>query len=257
MNKPWSIVLSLIVLPFVAATAAAEDLYLADGSSFPGQLWLSEGGTAERSLVQRTARPDPAFPNAITKLAQTAVGPDGKIYYASGLDGCVMHLLDGRNEIMSFEFPGQVRDLATTGEEHTVYFSVVATPQDGAPVAPGKIYRRDLWEGQASEVATIEPQGIAGDWWGGFTIKNGVIYIVTWGDGSRIYRLTSRGEELVYQTQARIEGLTAGAGEDFYFVTGDRNVYRTQDFATIETELTAERILTDVTLRTGADAPRP
>ena len=249
--------LTLIFVAFTGAVANAEDLFLADGSAFPGQLWLSEGGTAERSLVQRAARPDPAFPNAVTKLAQTAVGSDGKIYYASGLDGCVMHLLDGRNEIMSFEFPGQIRDLATTGEEHTVYFSVVATPQDGAPVAAGKIYRRDLWDGRPSEVATVEPYSIAGDWWGTFTIKNGVVYIVTWGDRSRIYRLTSRGEELVFESRARIEGLTSGAGDDFFFVTGDRNVYRTADFVTVETVLRTDRVLTDVALQSSADAPRP
>ncbi len=255
MKTHYLIALTLLVSS--VATANAEDLYLADGSAFPGQLWLSEGGTAERSLVRRAARPDPAFPNAVTKLAQTAIGSDGKIFYASGLDGCVMHLLDGRNEIMAFEFDGQIRDLATTGEEHTVYFSVVPTPQDGAPVADGKIYRRDLWEGRPSEVATVQPYSIAGDWWGTFAIKDGAVYIVTWGDVSRIYRLNSRGEELVYETRARITGLTAGAGDEFFFVTGDRHVYRTRDFATVETVLSTDRLLTDVALRTSADAPRP
>jgi hypothetical protein len=239
------------------SNANAEDLYLTDGSAFPGQLWLSEGGTAERSILRRETRANAAYPTAIMKLSQATVGPEGHVYYCSGLDGHVMHLLEGRNEVLSFEFAGQVRDLASTGEEHTVYFSVVPTPQDGERLADGKIYRRDLWDGAPSEVLTVRQDDVGGNWWGTFTIKDGVVYIATLGDNARIYRVTGRGAELAFETRVRIDGLTTGPDGDFYFVGGDRKVYRTRDFERFETALETDRRLTDVTLRAAREGVRP
>jgi hypothetical protein len=248
---------SLIVSLFATASSHADDLFLADGGAFPGKLWLSEGGTVERPIVERAATADRAYPDAIMKLAQAAVGSDGKIFYASGLDGCLMHLLDGRNEIMAFEFAGQIRDLATTGEEHTVYFSVVATPQNDGLLADGVIYRRDLWEGRPSEVARVRQADIGGNWWGAFTIKDGFVYVATQGEFSRIYRLTSSGPELAFDTRVRVTGLTTGADGDFLFTTGDGFVYATRDFERIDTVLQTERRLSDVALRSSPDAVRP
>ena len=245
-------------LALSATTGRAEDLFLADGSVLPGQIWLSEGGTTERPVHRRAARPDPAFPRAIMKLNQVAVGPDGKIYFASGLDGSVMHLLDGRNEIQSIEFPGQIRDLACTGEEHVVYFSVVPTPQSGEALADGKIYRRDLWEGRPTEVATIRQADVGNNWWGTFTIKDGAIILATLGDSSRLYKLTSSGPRPIFERNVfAIHGLAVGAGGDFWFTSGAGKVYRTGDFENVEAALVTDRRLSDVSLRASADAPRP
>ena len=126
------------------------------------------------------------------------------MYFVSGLDGYVIHLLDGRNEVLSFEYPGQIRDIDSGNEEHTVYFSVVPTPQNGEPLADGKIYRRDLWAGQPSEAATIRQADIGGNWWGTFAIQDGTTYIATFESPSRIFKLTSDGPEQVFtgnQTQ--------------------------------------------------------
>jgi hypothetical protein len=155
----------LILVAVMTSPAVAADLLLSDVGLFPGQLWHSTSGRAETLLFRREATANPAFPRAATKLAQVTVGADGKIYFASGLDGYVLHLLDRRNEVVSFEFPGQIRDLDGGGEEHTVYFSVVPTPQNGEPLADGKIYRRDLWAGEPSEFAVVRQSQVGGNWW--------------------------------------------------------------------------------------------
>ena len=160
------LVLTLFAACAAVPTATGEDFYLTDGRAFPGQLWFARSGSPERLLHRREVTVNPAFPRAAMKLGQVAVGPDDKVYFASGLDGYVIHLLDGRNEVVSFEFAGQVRDLACSDEEHTVYFSVVPTPQNNEPLADGKIYRRDIWAGQPSEVATIRQSQVGGNWWG-------------------------------------------------------------------------------------------
>jgi hypothetical protein len=247
-----------VSLALSAGSLRGEDLFLAEGIVLRGLIGLRDGGRAERSTNGRAARPDPAFPHAIMKLNQVAVGPDGKIYFASGLDGSVMHLLDGRHEIQSFEFPGQVRDLACTGEEHTVYFSVLPTPQNGERLADGKIYRRDLWEGRPTEVAAIRQADVGGNWWGTFTIKDGAILIATLETPSRIFKLTSSGPVRVFEQNAfAIHGLAAGAGSDFWFTSGAGKVYRTHDFENAEPALVTERRLSDVSLRASPDSPRP
>jgi hypothetical protein len=241
-----------------AAAVVAEDLYLAEANVFPGRLLVSEGGTAERVVHRRQPRPDRAYPSAVMKLQHIAVGPDGKVYYCSGLDGSLMHLLDGRNEIQSFEFSGQIRDLACTGEEHTVYFSVVPTPQNSEPLADGKIYRRDFWDGSATEVATVRQADVGGNWWGAFAIHDGVIYVATLDERSRFFKLTGDGPQPVFADNAfRVTGFTPGAGGEFFFTTGDGNVYRTSDFASADAVLRTDRRLSDVSVRAASESPRP
>jgi hypothetical protein len=196
--------------------AAAADLYLAEANAFPGRLLVSEDGGAERVVHRRQPRPDRAYPSAVMKLQQVAVGPDNMLYYCSGLDGSLMHLLNRRHEIQSFEFPGQMRDLACTGEEHTVYFSVVPTPQNGEPLADGKIYRRDFWEGSATEVATVRQADVGGNWWGTFTVHDGVIYLATLEGRSRLFKLNGDGPQQVFADCAfRITGLSPGESGEF------------------------------------------
>src|SRR5690242_9048813 len=91
----------------IASRSGGEQYFLAEQGAFPGKLLTSDDGTAVRVVHRREPRPDRAYPSAVMKLQHVAVGPDGKVYYCSGLDGSLMHLLDGRHEIQSFEFPGQ------------------------------------------------------------------------------------------------------------------------------------------------------
>ena len=247
-----------IAVLLTAGSVRAEDLFLAAGSELPGKIWLSEGGTVEQLRHARAGRPDPAFPNAIMKVGQVAVAPDGKIFYCSGLDGSLMHLLDGRHEIQSFEFEGQIRDLACTGEDQTIYFSVVPTPQNGAALSDGKIYRRNFGDGRPTVVATIRQADVGGNWWGKFTIHDGVIHIATLERDSRIFKVagdavTERGVTRGH----RIQGLTAGSDGAFYFVEGSGKIFRTRDFRTSESIISTGRRLTDVNLAAPAGSPRP
>lgn len=229
--------------------AAAADLLLTDGKAFPGQLFESRGAAAEHSIYRRQATADPAFPKAAMKLGQVAVGPDRKVFFASGLDGYVMHLLDRAHEVVSFEFAGQIRDIDCGNEEHTVYFSVVPTPQDGQPLADGRIYRRDLWAGQPSEFATIRQSQVGGNWWGAFTIKEGTIYLATLDRPSRLFKITSGDPVPVFPANRyRISGLTYGPDGSFYFADESETVYRTSDFETVETAARCGRPITDVAL---------
>jgi hypothetical protein len=236
----------------LCATAQSADFVLSDNRAFPGQLWTSRGVAPERSLFRREATPNPAFPRAAMKIGPVSLGPDGKIYFASGLDGYVMHLLDGRNEVVSFEFDGQIRDIDCGGEPHTVYFSVVPTPQNGAPLADGTIYRRDLWAGQPSEVATVRQSQIAGNWWGTFAVSRGDFYIATFETPSRIFKLSTTGPERLFpENTFRIQALAVGNDGAFYFADGTDHVYRTTDFKQIDTIFSGTRNYTDFAINPG------
>lgn len=240
-----------------AQLASAEELFLADQAVFPGRLWQTDGGR-EWMAHQRSGRPDPAYPNAVMKLGQVAVSSDRKVYYVSGLDGSLMHLLDGRNEIQAFEFPGQIRDVACTGEEHTVYFSVVPTPQSGEPLADGRIYRRDLWEGRPTEIAVIRQADVGGNWWGTFTIRDGVIYLATTEARSRLFQWTSGAPEPVFADNTlKITGLATTPSGEFLATTGERKVYRTTDFVNLDAAWQSARRVTDVALPQSPTSPRP
>ena len=195
---------------------------------------------------RREATADPAYPAAAMKLGQVAVGSDHKIYYASGLDGYVLHLLDGVNEVVvRIRGPGP-RPRQRQRRAHDL-FSVVPTPQNGEPLADGKIYRRDLWAGQPNEVATVRQADIGGNWWGTFAIQNGTVYIATLENPSRIFKLTSASPEQVFPAnRSRIQGLTAEPGGTFLFTDGSDTVYRTSNFDTVEPAYHADRPFTDV-----------
>jgi hypothetical protein len=250
-------VLSLIACSLTLVSVDAEDLVLTDGSAFPGQLWSSQAGAPERSLHRRDATANPAFPNATMKIGAVAIGPDNKIYFNSGLDGCVIHLQDGRHEVLSFEFDGQIRDLACTGEEHTVYFSVVPTPQNNEALADGKIYRRDIWDGKPTEIATIHQADVGGNWWGTFTIRDGVIFIATLEDQSRVFQVKSSGPELAFTASAKIQGLTVGEDGSFYFSNGSDVIYRTADFSSVEELFRGQRPFTEIAVPAAVDSPGP
>lgn len=238
--------------------ASADDLWLASGNEFPGRLRLSEGGTVPRVVLSRNDTPNPAYPNAVMKVAQIAVGADQAVYYCSALDGAVMHLLDGRHEIQVFETGQQVRDLACTSEEHTVYYSVVPTPQDGQPLADGQIYRRDLWEGSPQLVATIPQHAVGGNWWGTFTLRESEIYLATLDSPSRLYKWSAGAISPVFDTNTHdIRGLTVSGDGAFLFVNGAGQVWRTDDFQRYLPHLNTPLRLTDVNHRALASAVRP
>lgn len=249
---------SVVVICAVPTLSSAADLYLADGRAFPGQLWLSTEGSPERLMHRREGEANPAFPRAAMKLGQVAIGVDGKIYFCSGLDGYVLHLQDGRHEILNFEFEGQVRDLACTGDGHTVYFSVVPTPRDGEALADGKIYRRDLWLGRPTEVATIRQSEVGGNWWGTFTVRDGIIYLATFEDQSRLFKVTSSGPDPIFPgNRFKIHGICAADDSGFYFADGSNKVYRTADFQRAIPVAQGEREFTDVAIRSFAESRGP
>ncbi len=219
----WSHFLGTVLLLTAIAPArpaSAEDVF----SPPPASFWsdVVERGW-HRAAHRASPRPqaNPAFPRAIMKLGQIAVAPEGKVYFASGLDGSIMHLLDNRHEIQVMEFDGQIRDLACSSEEHTIYFSVVPTPQNGEPLADGKIYRRDLWAGRPTEVATVRQADVGGNWWGTFTIRAGVVYLATLDGPSRLYKLNGNTLERVFeQNVSAVKSLTAAPTE----ISGSRRM---------------------------------
>jgi hypothetical protein len=242
-------VVCALIFSMAASAARCADYWLADQQAFPGRIWHTDGRGPERLLHQRGPTADPAFPRAIMKVGQVAAAPDGAFYFCSGLDGCVLGLLDGRHEVLSFEFGGQVRDLACGGEDHVVYFSVVPTPQNGAPLADGKIYRRDIWQGAPAEVATIRQADIGGNWWGTFCVRDGVIFLATTEPTSRLFRLASAAPEPVFTGNTRrILGIEVN-GNDFFVADGSGQILRTADFTTFEPVHSGAVNASDVTVR--------
>ena len=209
------VALSFAFFSAVANTAFCVDYWLVDQSAFPGQVWRVNFNSAEQLVHQRKAKADPAYPRAIMKVAQIAAGPDDAFYFCSGLDGCVLGLLDDRHEVLSFEFDGQIRDLSSGGEPHVVYFSVVPTPQNGEPLADGKIYRRDIWQGEPEEVATIRQADVGGNWWGTFCVREGVVFLATTEPASRLFRLTGGSLEPVFTSNSQRDPWHRAGGRPF------------------------------------------
>lgn len=229
--------------------ACGDDLWLASQQAFPGKIWQLDASGAPRLNHQRNPAADPAFPTAVMKVGQVAAAPDGAFYFCSGLDGSVLSLLSGRHEVLSFEFAGQIRDLSCGNEEHVVYFSVVPTPQNGAPLADGKIYRRDIWQGAPTEVATIHQSDVGGAWWGAFTVRDGVITLATTEPTGRLFRLTGGAPEPVFTNNTRrIAGIEAEEGH-YLVVDGDGQVLKTDDFTNFEPVYQGPVRATDVTTR--------
>lgn len=253
MNRrlvPAALIWSLIFSAGLAPARSAE-YWLADGDAFPGAIWHAFDTSAASLLHRRPPTTDPAFPTAIMKVGHVAAARDGALYFCSGLDGNVLALLDGRHEVLSFDHDGQIRDIATGDEAHTVYFSVVPTPQDGEPLADGQIFRRDIWAGVPSLVAVIHQADVGGNWWGTFTVREGVITIATLEPASRLFRITGDGAatEPVYPANPRrILGLEA-AGDGYLIADGTGEVLRTTDFTSFEPALRTEANVTDVTTR--------
>ncbi len=255
LKSQWA---ALTLAFLIGNVAIADDLWLAASSEFPGRLRLSEGGTVPRVVFSRSDRPNPAYPRAEMRVSQIAVAADDSVYYCSGLDGSLMHLLDGRHEIQVAEIDGQIRDLACTGEAHTVYYSVVPTPQNGQPLADGIIYRRDLWSGSPEVVARIRQADVGGNWWGCFTIRDGEIYLATLGQPSQIFVWSGGSLHPAYPGNTNsITGLAVSPDNNFIFTNSGGEVWETSDFVRTNSVLRSGLPLQDVAVRASATGVRP
>jgi hypothetical protein len=239
--------IALVAWSVFATFASAENLLLSDIREFPGKLWRTTGNAPETLIFRLPATPNPAYPRAAMKIARIAADRKGRIYFATGLDGYVFRLLDDAHEVVSFEFPGQIRDIDCGHEPHAIYFSVVPTPQNNEPLADVKIYRRDFWDGQPSEEATVRQSQVGGNWWGTFTVQEGLVYLATLDNPSRLFKLTTSGPEKVFgNNRFQIQGMSSTVDGKFVFVDGTNKVYRTSDFENVETLFDGKRNFTGV-----------
>ncbi len=256
MNRVFCLVALLVSC--LSTWSFGEDLWLAADGEFPGRLRFSQSGSEPRVLYTRASRPDPAYPNAIMKTGQIAVTTDGEVYYCSGLDGSLMHLLNGRHEIQAVEVSGQVRDLACTSEPHTLYYSIVPTPINNQPLSDGLIARRDFWQGSPDQVAVIRQADIGGNWWGIFTIKDGDIYLATMDFPSRIFRWSGGALTRVFpDNQHVIKSLSVSANNRFLFADGNGAVWETTNFSDANRILQTSIPLRDIASAASPISPRP
>jgi hypothetical protein len=225
-----------------------EEFYLASTHSWPGAVWRSEHGLPEREVHLRPAAPLVSAPGSVPRIANIAVTADDKQYYCSGLDGYILHNLRG-HDVVTCKFEGQIRDLAIGREDHTIYFSVVATPVNGAPLADGKLYKYDWYTGGPIELATVKQQQVGGNWWGAFAIHDGSFHLATLEDSSKIFRLDGADALPIHsKTGFRITGFTISSEGEYFFATGEAQVFRTFDFQRVHSALATRRRITDVTI---------
>ena len=249
--------LATVVLAFTPHLYA-DDLFLAAGSEFPGRLRLSEGDGTPNVVFSRAERPNPAYPNAQMKLARIAISADRSIYYCSGLDGSIMHLLDGQHEIQVLEIDGQIRDLACTDEPHTIYYSVVPTPQEGEALQDGVIYRRDFQSGSPEVVARIPQADVGGNWWGTFCILDSEIVLLTNESPNRVFKWSggSVSHEFGHNSLS-LSGITVSNNKKFLVSARTGHVHETTDFQAFRTVLSTSLPLTDVSVSATETGGRP
>lgn len=246
-----AIVMALAAIGLTACTVnlvRGEELFLASSHAWPGAIWRSEHGLPERDVHQRPPAPPASAPGGVPRIANVAVTADGKQFYCSGLDGYILQNIAGR-DVVACKFDGQIRDVAIGRENHTLYFSVVPTPQNGEPLADGRIYRYDWYAGAPVEIARVHQKQVAETWWGAFTMHQGRIYIATLEDSSRIFKLDGNEPIPVKEnTGVRITGLTINSDGEFLFATGGTQIFRTRDFSEVHAALSTRRRVTDVAL---------
>lgn len=242
----------------VSSNLWADDLFLAAGGEFPGRLRLSEGDGSPNVVFSRQDRPNPAYPNAQMKLARVAVAVDRSVYYCSGLDGSIMHLLDGQHEIQVLEIEVQIRDLACTDEPHTIYYSVVPTPQDGESLQDGVVYRRDFQSGSPEVVARIPQAEVGGNWWGTFCILDSEIILLTNESPNRVFKWS--GGAITHEfgnNTLSLSGITISNDKKFLVSARTGHVHETTDFQVFRTVLMTSLPLTDVSIIATETGGRP
>lgn len=246
-----AIVMTLAAIGLTACTVnvlRGEELYLASSHSWPGAIWKSEHGLPERGVFDRPTTPLVSAPGSVPRIANLAITADGKQYYCSGLDGYILHN-NGGHDVVICKFDGQIRDVAIGRESHTIYFSVVPTPQTGEPLADGSIYKHDWYTGGPVEVARVSQKQVGENWWGAFTVHDSAFYLATLEDSSRLFRLDGNDAIPVHRnTGVRITGLAMNEDGEIYFATGATQVFRTRDFSRVDTALSTRRRVTDVAL---------
>lgn len=168
--------LSLVALLglFAAACPARAEWAFAEFSPWPGEIKLAARGPEPRLYYRRPTTLSPNDGRAWPRLCTlTCAEPGGPIYFASGLDSRIYQLGHGRERLVfdaaGLEKPGpQIRFVRMNRGNSYLYFSVVPTPQDGAPLSDGTIYALNLERKQVDFSIPVAQTDVGRDWWGAF-----------------------------------------------------------------------------------------
>ena len=225
MKKTALLLTSFLVLAAAVRGASAETLFLADQNAQPGVLLSADGGHQLGETYRRGPRVHLDNPGAVNKLQCVAAARDGSVFFASGLDGFIFQLRN-RRETLVHSHRGQVRDLAVSPGGETLFFSVVATPQDGGSLEDGQIFELDLRTGTAGLFANIRQRDVEHGWWGVFALAGNKLYLGTIGKPSRIYEVVEDVPNGIFETfDMPILGLAVTAHGDLLYAGGVDKVF--------------------------------
>ncbi len=173
----------LLLLTTPTANSRAQDILLANPNSFPGELLKTSGELLLPLHVH--VRPIQLADRAVPKLRSVTRLPNGRMFFASGLDQMVFELTPTgeRRETIAW---GQVRQVRSD-RAGSLYFSCLLTPQNGEPLPDGFIYSRDLAKGENRAVLTFSQGDVGRDWWGAFDVHGDHIYVGTMQGKTKIY----------------------------------------------------------------------
>lgn len=224
--KKFALLLALVVLSLMAARpASAENLILADQNAQPGVVLSSNDRHELNEIHRRGPRVATDHPGAVAKIQSVAVTKDGTVFFASGLDGFIFQLSGGR-ETLVHTHRGQVRHLALGASGETLFFSVLATPTDGAAIEDGQIFELDLRTGTAGLFTNVRQSEVERGWWGAFAMQGDKLYLGTIGKPSRIYEVVDDVPSNLFETyDLPILGLAVTSHGDLLFTGGTDKVF--------------------------------
>lgn len=209
--------------------AAAETLYLADQNAQPGVVLAAEGNHQVGEIHRRGPRAHLDHVGAVGKIQSVAAARDGAVFFASGLDGYIFELRS-RRETLAYTHRGQVRDLAMSPSGETLFFSVVATPENGGPPSDGQIFELDLRSGNAGLYTNVRQAEVEQGWWGAFTMEGGKLFLGTIGKPSRIYEVIEDTPRAIFETyDLPILGLAVSNHGDLFYAGGTDKVFVVRD----------------------------
>lgn len=206
-------------------TASAENLILADQNANQGVILAAEGGHELNELHHRGPRVAADHPGAVAKVQSVAVAKDGTVFFASGLDGHIFQLRNGR-ETLVHTHRGQIRDVALGASGETLFFSVLATPADGAALGDGQIFELDLRTGTAGLFTKVRQSDVEQGWWGAFALQGERLYLGTIGKPSRIYEVVDEVPNSIFETyDMPILGLAVSNHGDLFYAGGVDKIF--------------------------------
>jgi hypothetical protein len=224
--------LTLASLAAGSSPARAEDFYFVEGSAFPGVMLRQEGNDL-REVHRRPSAPRPAALNPVPKIASLTFGAEGTVYFCSGLDGCIF-AKNGDGERLFHEDEGQIRHVAFNPIDGCLWYSIVNTPVDSAPLADGVLRARNLVSGQVVREIPVRQREVGNDWWGQFTFHSQKLYVATLGrSGSpaTIFDVRSEGPVEVFRVPTgTINGMAVAINGDMLLATGGAEVIRLREF---------------------------